>query len=277
VRENVSHAQMYLLALALLAVAWSGWRGGRAAALGAPLGVLLVTKSATLMLWPLLLAKRAWRALGWSAAATLAIGLASLPLTGADSWTRYTSEAAHLTAEPLLGVTAFQTLLGFFRHFFGAGGPLVGEPLATLPALAFLLAVTSSLALLAACLLAAVRGRSGECVFAAFVLLGLMVSPVSTEAHYAMALLPLALLASEWLARGTPAREGALLLAGAFLITAPIPYRSALLADGFAALLAYPRLCGALLLLGLALVWSLRAGGGSFDAAGVNGRAARPS
>jgi alpha-1,2-mannosyltransferase len=258
VRENVSHGQVYLLALALLTAAWQGWRTGRWALAGVPLGILLVTKTASLLLWPLLLVQRSWRALVWGVTAAVVVALAALPLTGSEAWTLYTSEAAELTSEPLLAVTAYQTLLGFFRHLFGSGGPVVGEPLASLPTLARVLAWACLSLLFAVSLFAALRGRCRDCAFSAFVLLGLIVSPVSSEAHYAMALLPVALLTSELVARGTPRSGRWALFMGTLLMTAPLPFRSPRLADGLLALFAYPRLYGALLLLGLALAWSRR-------------------
>ena len=53
---------------------------------------------------------------------------------------------------------------------------------------------------------------------------------------------------------------GLTLTVGAILIAVDLPYRSAELADGAWALLAYPKLYGALLLWGLALVSCLRSG-----------------
>jgi hypothetical protein len=256
VRENISHGQAYGLALALLAITWHGYRTSRDGLLGAPAGVLLVTKTVSLMLWPLLLVERKWRALGWGLGTAAALVLAALPLTGAEAWTRYPSSAAAVISEPLRAVTAYQTQLGFFRHLFGPGGAAVGEPALDAPLLGSVLSIAVALLLFGTSLRAALRGASTACVFAAFVLLGLILSPVSSEAHYAMALLPIALLTSELRARDVPPVGAAVLALGTLLIAAPFPFRSPRLADGLLALLAYPRLYGALLLWALAVAWS---------------------
>jgi hypothetical protein len=124
------------------------------------------------------------------------------------------------------------------------------------PLIGIALSIAGGLLLLGISLRAAVRAKGIACVFAGFVLLGLILSPVSSESHYTMALLPIALLTSELRARGVPHQGAALLASGTLLIAAPFPFRSARLTDGLLALLAYPRLYGALLLWALALAWS---------------------
>jgi hypothetical protein len=271
VRENISHGQAYVLAFALLTTAWQGYRTSRDGLLGVPLGVLLVTKTASLMLWPLLLVERRWRAVAWGAGTAAVLALAALPLTGMAAWTRYVPSAAEVPFAPARAVTAYQTQTGFFRHLLGPGGAAVGEPVISAPLVASVLSIAVALLLLGTSLRAALRSERTASVFSAFVLLGLILSPVSSEAHYAMALLPLALLASELRARGVPLQGAAALAAGAVLIALPFPFRSPRLADGLLALLAYPRLYGALLLWALALVWSLSP---RYGTAGLPSRAA---
>jgi hypothetical protein len=225
VRENMLHAQAYGLAFALLVVAWHGYRASRNGLLGAPLGVLLITKTACLPMWPLPLAERRWRALAWGAATAAVLALAALPLTGADAWAPYVASVAELPSEPLLAVTAYQTQMGFFRHLFGPGDAGVGEPVMHAPLIGIALSIAGGLLLLGISLRAAVRANGTACVFAAFVLLGLILSPVSSEAHYTMVLLPIALLTSELRARGVPHHGAALLASGTLLIAAPFPYR----------------------------------------------------
>ena len=57
VYENLSHGQMYVLVLVLLSLAWQGYSAVRAGLLGTTLGALFVTKTAALMMWPLLLVR----------------------------------------------------------------------------------------------------------------------------------------------------------------------------------------------------------------------------
>ena len=254
--ENIQHATVYLLALAFLTVAWWGYRRERAAKTGLPLGVLLATKNAALMLWPLLIARKRWTALGWGLLAAAVLMIIALPATGLAAWGAYAAEAAALTSNPLLAVTAYQSQLGFFRHLTGPGGAGIGDALINAPFLALAAPWAMGALLFVVSLAVARQSQNHDCVFAAFVLLGLVLSPVSSEAHYAMALLPVALLASELQTRSQHGAGAWILLAGAFMVAADVPYRSPGFVDGARAILAYPRLYGALLLWGLALVWS---------------------
>ncbi len=115
------------------------------------------------------------------------------------------------------------------------------------------------LVLLGVSTVVALARRHADLLFAASVLLGLVLSPVSLDYHYVMALLSIALLLSHWQDHMV-SWEGLTLTAGAILIAVDLPYRSAELADGAWALLAYPKLYGALLLWGLALLSCLRSG-----------------
>ena len=88
--------------------------------------------------------------------------------------------------------------------------------------------------------------------FGFFVLLGLIVSPVSADYHYVIALLPIGILLSQF--RGQlRSWPGLILITGTLLIAADLPYRTARLTPGAWAFFAYPKLYGALLLWGLAL------------------------
>ena len=262
--ENLSHGQMYVLALVLLCMAWSGYRRERSPLLGTSLGVLLVTKTAALMMWPLLLVQRRRRALAWGAGAFLTVAVASLPMIGIHAWQRYLVEAAKLPSNPLLAVTAYQTELSFFRHLFGPGGDLIGESVLDVPLLATSLPLIGGLVLLGISVYFAHHRTRSDLIFAAFVLMSLIISPVSQDYHYVMALLPVAILVGH-VPSGRISRDGLLLIVGALMIGADLPYRSRRLFDGALALVAYPKLYGALLLWCLALLWSLRQSGGPRD------------
>jgi hypothetical protein len=258
VRENLAQGQVYLLLYALLTIAWWARDKGEGALLGASLGFVMVTKTAALPLWPMLAAERRWRALAVGAAAAALLTLALLPLTGLAMWRSYLTAAKGLNGNPLLAVTAYQSIFGFFHHLMGGGAPGVGAPITHAPRLAAIATWATGALLLAVSTWVAVRRRANNAVFAAFVLLGLLVSPVTSEAHFAMALLPIALLAAGLGATGTRGRDASMLFAGAFLVAAPLPTHSPALADGAAALLAYPKLYGALSLWTLAVVIAAR-------------------
>ena len=248
---TLEHGQFYGVGLALLAVVFHGYRKGGDLAIGVPLGFLLVTKTAGLMIWPLLVVGKRWRAMAWGVGVAAATVVASWPWIGAAAWERYFREAVELTRNPLLAVTAYQTVFGFFHHLFGRGGDPIGAPVIPLPALATALSAIISGGLLIVTMLAAQRSRGSGVIFAAAVLVGLILTPVTGESHFTLALLPIAVLVAEAQRHG--ARYALLVIAGALLIGADLPYRSTRLTVGLLAMFAYPKLYGTLLLWGLAL------------------------
>ena len=257
--EHLFHGQMYILALALLTVSWWGFRRASSGLLGVALGTLLATKTAALTVWLLLPAHQRWRALAWGGGTILAVVGLSLPWLGVSAWTTYSEVAVRLPSEAFLSVTAYQTQLSFFRHLFVYDEQWNPGPLVDLPRVGVVLSWIGAIVLLGVSTAVALMRRHADLLFAAFVLLGLVLSPVSLDYHYVMALLSIALLLSHWQYRMV-SWGGLTLTVGAILIAVDLPYRSAELADGAWALLAYPKLYGALLLWGLALVSCLRPG-----------------
>ncbi len=257
VYENLAHGQMYVLVLVLLSLAWQGYSAVRAGLLGTTLGALFVMKTAALMMWPLLLVQRQWRALILGAATILVVALGSLPVMGINVWKAYLGKAAALSSNPLLAVTAYQTQLSFFRHLFVFQDPAIGEPIANLPFLGAVFPWIGVAVLLGISAFVAYRCGKSDLIFAAFVLISLILSPVSLDYHYVIALLPIAILLAD-LQKEMVSRDGLILMAGALLIGADLPYRALRLTNGAWALFAYPKLYGGLLLWGLALTRSLR-------------------
>ena len=249
--STLDHGQFYALGLALMAVVFHGYQTGRDLAIGVPLGFLLITKTAGLLIWPLLVVGKRWRAMAWGVGVAAMTLVAAWPWISAAAWGRYLREAVELTRNPLLGVTAYQTVFGFFHHLFGQGGDPIGAPVISLPALATALSAIVSGGLLIVTALAARQSPRSGVMFAAFVLLGLILTPVTGASHYTLALLPIAVLVAEAQRHG--ARYALLVIAGALLIAADLPYRSPRLADGLLALFAYPKLYGTLLLWAMAL------------------------
>ena len=255
--ENLILAQMYVLALALVSLAWYGYRQAQDRIVGMALGALLIAKTAGLMVWPLFLVQRHYRILVWGAATMLVVAVGALPVTGSDAWVTYLGKASELPSNPLLAVTAYQTQWSFFRHLFVYTDPRIGAPLVTLPFLGVILPWLGIAVFLGVSALAARRSGRSDLVFAAFVLISLILSPVSVDYHYVIALLPIAILLAD-LQNVMFSRRGWLLMIGALLIAADLPYRSPRLAEGAWVLFAYPKLYGALLLWGLAITCSLR-------------------
>jgi len=259
-RENLRHAQIYPLLFAIAVCAWRGTATRRAWGGGASLAALLATRFALPFLWLEALLARRFMTLAWGTAALLAIALATLPWSGVAAWTAFARHAADLAARPLSGVTAYQTLPSFARHLFRYDPIVHPRPLLAAPALAALVEFGGAAILLGGGGLIALRRENSDLSFAAFVIVSLVLSPFSLDYHYLLALLPLALLA------GRCARQGgigawALLAVAYFLIAADLPYRSPRLRDGAWALLAYPKLYGALLLWGLCIAGDTVGGG----------------
>ena len=274
-RENLLHGQMYVLVLALWVLAWQGFRTNRPGLLGASLGALLITKTAGLMLWPLLLAQRRWNALVWGAGVAIGVAAVSYPRIGTQAWMAYFHSAAALPSQPMLSLTAYQSLTSLARHLFlyhPAANPV---PLADWAPLAHVVAPVLVFGSLAVSLVVAARRRTSDLVFAAFVLLSLMCSPVSLDYHSTSALLPIALLlaavqGSRW------STSSQLLVLGSLLIAADLPYRSPKITPGLLAVFAYPKLYGAVLLWALALWLPLASSrprlGAAMPAVGPSGR-----
>ncbi len=264
--ENVSLGQAYVLLLGLLVVAWGGYRHRNDAVLGIALGLMLILKVAGILLWPLLLVQRRWRALGWATASVLVLFLSTLPWLGLDAWSTYQQVLVELSAQPKWSVTAFQSLNGFVRHLLVFDPVWNPAPLVRASALGTWLPVLGFAAILGGSAYVAAKKHSrDDLIFAAFVVANIILSPFSTDYHYTLLLLPLAIMIV-W------AREESMLWiwialgASIVLIANNLPHQSPRLSAGILALLAYPKLYGALLLWGLALWACLRRFPSGFDA-----------
>ncbi|HEX5417048.1 MAG TPA: glycosyltransferase family 87 protein [Chloroflexota bacterium] len=95
--------------------------------------------------------------------------------------------------------------------------------------------------------------RDRALAFAAWAILDVALSPVSEDYHYTLLLVPIAILLADWRDCRRGRRWLAILLGAIVLIGAPLPFKSPALAAGAWALLAYPKLYGALGLWGLAV------------------------
>lgn len=238
------YGHVYAFLLLLLTAAWLAYRRRGDTALGALLGLLLAFKLTGALIWPVLLVQRRWRALIVATATALAIALVSLPWVGLGAWRAWAGGLGDLNARWDVAVTAFQSLPGFTRHLFTAtpwnAGPLVDAPVVGQALLAL-----AAIALLAGTLRSAVD--STEPAFAAAILAGLVLVPVTQDYTYTLALVPIAVAIGLCRERGSTPLWIALGVA-VFLIGKALPYRSPALAAGALSLLAYPKLYGALAL-----------------------------
>lgn len=242
VTEGLVHGQAYISLLALMAIAYLGLDRRTPRLAGAALGVAALLKLSGLPLWVLLAARREWRALAWGAGTCVAGVAASIPLVGVATWKTFVFRAVpSFLRDPAVAVTAYQTLPGFFRHLFRYDAAWNSTPIANWPLVAEVITAIAGLALLA---LAVARARTAPLAwtFAVGLILSTILVPAAEQHAYVLLFPALLLLLSR---RPTPVYGIA-----AALVLVPLPYTRPL-ARGFGALLAYPRLYGALLLLAL--------------------------
>lgn len=253
VYANLHQGQAYILMLLLLTLAWYGYRGRRDAMLGISLGAALLLKTAGLLIVPLLVVQRRWRALAWTVGASAGIGIVALPWIEPAAWYRYALAVLGLAHEPDLAVTAYQSLPGLLRHLTAFDAQWNPAPVINAPIAGRALQALAVAAIVAGCLLVAARSREPRnLTFAAALAATVVLSPVSLDYHYVLLLLPAVIVIA-----GMRERRGVgtwlLLAIGLVLIGADLPFRSPALGAGIRAILAYPKLYGGLLVCGLAL------------------------
>jgi hypothetical protein len=267
IRENFILGQAYLLIfLALCILFWAilapTQSHGRLSQTtgGIALGLALVSKTAFVWLWPLLLLAKRWRLLIGAAITAAVVTLISLPWIGVEAWQTYVGLLPALAIDPIRYVTAYQTVTSLVGHLLVYDPRWNPAPVADWPAAAHGLTLAIQLATLAASAawvhLNDARHHIRALSMALAAALMTANAPVG-EGYHSLVVLP-SLLVAAWYARR--ARYGrrawaALLTAGA-LLSAPLPYRSPQLTTGWLALLAYPRLYGAYALW-LWLGWAL--------------------
>ena len=161
-------------------------------------------------------------------------------------------------ARPELAVAAYQDLPGLVWHLLRPDPLWNPAPALAAPRLAAALAIALPLALAAATFLVTRRAdpryRGVDALaFAAWMTLTIILSPVSEDYHYTLLLAPIAIQLAYW-RDAAPGRPALIALAlGVALIGAPLPYKDPALSGGAWALLAYPKLYGALALWAVAL------------------------
>ena len=124
-----------------------------------------------------------------------------------------------------------------------------------MPALGKILSTLSILIVLIIISFKAHYLKKSDLAFGAFVAAGLIISPVSLDYHYTISLLPIFILIS-WVLKNQSRTVWAALILFIILIAAYIPYTSTKVTDGWLAILAYPKLYGAIGLLGLFMFYS---------------------
>jgi hypothetical protein len=265
-RAELRAVQVYI-ALALLYALWLyGYLTRRDWLCGVALAGLTLIKLSGWPLWLLMLAVGRWRALVWAVGVGAAIGLATLPLLTFEFWRMYLFEQVPaIAADAVNGVPAYQTLASLLRQLFVYDTRWSPRPLLDAPGLANVIWWLVAGALVAATLLAAYRRARGGRAELAFTIdplplaalcLVVPLQPAGEEHHYTLLLIVwLVLLSQPGLALlRSPTAVAGLVLAGVLLALPSYFLQTAQWQGWPIALLAYPRMYGALILWGILLL-----------------------
>ncbi len=258
--ENIAFGQVYVLLLVFLSLAMRAYVLDQRRRLGFWLGLMFAAKSAGAVLWGLLILGRRYRSLAWALGTIIAVAVAASPLLGFTMWWEYLQRMPSLFNQPWSGVTAYQTTTSFIHHNLQIEPRSNSDPIFNLPVVVAPLVTAINIALAGLAVLAGwvfQRGMDGRILrlsrFGLLSALMIPLQPLGEEHHYVLAL-P-AILAALSLSLAEPAgsrRQVMLLLAtlGTLLVALPLHQTNPSLSPGFRALLAYPKLYGALLIAG---------------------------
>jgi hypothetical protein len=179
---------------------------------------------------------------------------------------RYLALLRGFTSQPERGVTAYQTVSSFFSHLFIYEAHWNPEPLITAGWLGEgLIWLVTAILLIVSCVWVGKtvlpHRFTRDLHFAIFTILSVILSPLALDYHYPLLLLPIGVVLA-WIIRSwTTGNRWSVVIFGlwamaVFAIGADLPYRSPRLTVGIWALLAYPKLYGALLLWVIAM-WAV--------------------
>jgi hypothetical protein len=258
IRAEISAGQIHLL-LALLYALWLyGFAARNDRLCGVALAALTLVKLAGLPLWIFMILCKRWRAIAWSTALVAIALMVALPFFTLEFWRADLQQMLAIPSQPEFAAPAYQTLLSMLRQAFQYDPQWAPRPLLDAPGLPTFLVAAFAILLISATLVA---HRKDLGLSAAMAMLCLIVplQPAGEQYHYAQLFIVfLVLIASrqphEW-------KTTALVVFGATLVLFALPsyfLRTAEFIGMPAALLAYPRLYGALALWGLLTFQSAR-------------------
>ncbi|MDH3268651.1 MAG: DUF2029 domain-containing protein [Ignavibacteria bacterium] len=249
---NISNGQVYSFIFCLLVLAWFAYESGIDTLLGNIIGVVFILKTAGSFLIILFAFQKKWKSLLWVFVTVVFYFIASLPLLGLNSWSAYGNKLLSYTSSPTLSVTAYQSVHSFFHHLFVFDAQWNLEPLINLPLIGKSLTIIFSLGILIVTIVSALKFKKSDLAFGSFIIAGLILNPATIDYHYMLILIPIIILI-DWLKNNCSFSMWAIFLFSFLLIALSIPYTSAKVTSGLWAVLAYPKLYGALGLLGLVL------------------------
>lgn len=244
--ENFRVGQVYVLLLFMFAlVLWSETHG-RAYLGGVALGVALSFKPGGIPLLLLLIVRQRWRAVLAALGMTIALAAASFGVFGTAGWFAFVRRASEYTTAPLAAHVAYQSVPNFFQHLLARSTEFNPTPLLDAPSLAPMLTLIISVTTLGWTLWLARRAELAL-AFGAVTTLSVLLSPLASEYHYTLLLLPLAVMAAQ-LATSHTRIDLVWFAAILLLLCVPINWNAPRWNDPAWALFAYPRLYGGWLL-----------------------------
>jgi Glycosyltransferase family 87 len=222
---------------------------------GLPLGLMFVVKTAGFWLWPLLLVSRQWRLLLCAAVTAMAVTLLAAPVIGWTVWDIYFHQIPRLASEPVRYMTAYQTVASLTGHLFVFDPTCSPTPVASLGRVATILGLLVTLVVFVVS--ARLERLASDDLSARALSLALFTAPIVSlapfaESYHYVLVLP-AIVVAFWSAvrRGSSRASWAILCIATLLVITPCRlYQARYLETGWLALLAYPRLYGALALWG---------------------------
>jgi hypothetical protein len=275
VAEQVRLGQAY--ALLLVIEAGFVWALGRKSdlAAGAALAIMVALKTAGLAFPALLAIRRRWIVLTGTVLGIAAVVGVTSAVLGGSAWTAYASALADAGSHREIAVTAYQSVPGFLAHLFRFDHEWNRAPLADVPWIVLPVTVVSCTGMIGLtawrCWTPQSGGGPEPAALAAWAMLSIILNPAAADYHYALAIVPAFLLLSKSTKQPVDRATLGLVSIGIVLIGAPWPQRLFSMTDGPAALLAYPRLYGGLMLWALALRQPGRAPGDAHGARGLVG------
>lgn len=254
---NISYGQVYIFIFCLLILAWFAFSSDREEWLGLLIGLIFILKTTTFVLWILLLVQKKWKGLSWTFLTVLLLFIISLPWVGIGSWYAYGEKLVTYSSNHSSSVTAYQTIHSFFHHLTVYNQQWNPEPVFNLPFLGKSLSIIVSLFILTITAVSAYKFNNSNLSFGAFIIAGVILSPVSLDYHYVLLLIPVFILIN-WLRQNQSVILWTCFIIFFVFIAAEIPYTSPKVTGGVWAIFAYPKLYGAIGFWGLTLMASYR-------------------
>jgi hypothetical protein len=256
VAEEIRLGQAYALLLLTEVAFCAAYLHHREALAGLSLGGMIGLKTVGLGLPVVLALNRRWVALASVAGVVALIVLSGAAVLGLSAWSAYLIALVGAATRDEIAVTAYQSVPGLVAHLFRFDPTWNRQPLVDLPQLVAPLAGGIAVILAGLTAWRSARAPTNQsarlAALAAWAVVSVVLSPLSADYHYTLTVLPAFLLLEPRLSGSDRRLSLALVLVATVLIGAPWPGRLFATGDGIAALIAYPRLYGGLLLWGVA-------------------------